>query len=1154
MIVAKALITIDLETTETVALIRNCTDQYVKIQEGSLITVITWLGDDPDTTITQIGTLNDDINHRPMEDTSEEDENEQDQRINAIRITLPEGAAIPDNLKPHQKRMLEELIIKYRKVFDINPNAPPATSTVMHKIDTEGSAPVATPQYRMSPMENENMRQQVRSQLSNGIIQPSKSPWCSPVLMVKKKDSTLRMCIDFRRLNKVTKKDTYPLPRIDDSLNTLNGARWFSGMDLAAGYWQVLIDFADREKTAFPVVGEGFFEWVRMPFGLCNAPATFQRMMDHLFRAHTWKYCLVYFDDILVYTKTTFKDHIHHLEAILKVLSEANLSCKISKCNFARQEVEFLGHIVSRNGIHPDPKKVLAITSREPPKDVDGIRSFLGFASYYRRFIKDFASVAAPMVHLTRNNVPFVWGEKEKQAFDELKHRLVSTPIVRPPDFGKQFFLQTDASKDGIGAVLTQFDSTSAEFVVEYASRTLTRAERNYATIERECLAVVWAVRKFRPYLFGSEFIILSDHKPLQYLNTSKIKDSYGRLTRWTLQLQDYTFQIQYRKGVDNGNADALSRHPVNLLLVNPIFDYTNEYNLNGIAVDTTNEVTLAVLHAEYRETQRNDPQLGPIIDKLENDPNYHSDFKLHKGILFHVSNNGVERIVVPQVAKDEVLSEMHGSPFTGHLGISKTHARINKTYYWRNMSKDIAHWVNTCDICLRADTRHNIVGQGPLMSLDIPTYPFEFVGVDCVGPFPKTSRGNKQIIVFTDYLTRWPEAFALPDITSKTTADCFIRQIVCRYGAPTKLLSDQGPNFTSELIKEICRLVKTKKIFTTPYNPQCNGLTERFNKTLIQIIRKFVNAAGNDWDTWIPYALFAYRTAYHSSFRETPFYLLYGRQACMPHEVGFQNMQMERFKSREQYIENIRAKLKQAHQIVQKHLEKIKNERKETIQDYEPVFKLHDLVYVHFPSRKKGMVEKFRIKWRGPYRIIEVRPPKNFVVELVNGRSGTKYLKFNTSLRRLKSCPPLPNEVDKEEDQNDIKEDEKKQENDNLFPEIPDYNLPQDIYQDHHDWVVETIIDKRTVNNVVEYLVKWQGNYKKLEWVKITDMNCEDMINDFESRLRISQASSQSQDINTVLMDKAFKATVGFIHNEICEHKDKSTISKLIQLLESCQ
>ena len=440
------------------------------------------------------------------------------------------------------RQSLRDLLHRYEHVFP----APgePVTSrsrSVQHEIETNQEArPVRFGPRRLAPAGLRREQDCVREMLSGGQIEPSDSPWASPVVLVTKKDGSTRFCVDYRRLNSLTVKDAYPLPRIDDSLRLLGNQQWFSTMDLASGYWQVAMSPEVKRKAAF-VMNEGLFQFRVMPFGLCNAPATFERLMDRVLCGMWWSHCLVYLDDVISFGKTV-PEAIWRLEEVLARLSDFGLQLKAKKCTFMQTEVGFLGHIVSRTGLACDPEKLSAVRDWHEPTRVKGVGQLVGFVGYYRRFVKKIAELADPLVLLTRKGVPFVWGSDQQRAFDALKACLLSAPILGFPTEDDRFVLDTDASLFAIGGVLSQIQNEE-EVVIAYASRSLRISQRRYCTTRREMLAAVVISVHFRSYLRGSQFTLRTDHSSLRWLQ--KFKNEDGMLARWYLLLGQFSVTFE---------------------------------------------------------------------------------------------------------------------------------------------------------------------------------------------------------------------------------------------------------------------------------------------------------------------------------------------------------------------------------------------------------------------------------------------------------------------------------------------------------------------------------------------------------------------------------------------------------------------------------
>ena len=462
---------------------------------------------------------------------------------------------LPESLSPLQQQQLNELFID---VFSQGDEDLGNTPLLKHEIETHGP-PLRQPYRRQNPAVRREEMTQVQQMLSSNVIRPSNSPWASPVVMVRKKDDSLRFCVDFRQLNAATVKDAHPLPRIDDLLDALHGAKWFSTLDLKSGYWQVPIAEQDKEKTAFRTSSGQLFEFNQVPFGLCNAPATFSRLMDRVLAGLHWETCLFYLDDIIVFS-STWEEHLARLREVFERLRQAKLKLGAAKCTFAAKEVSYLGHRVTEEGLLPDPSLLAAIRDIPPPTTATEVRSFLGLAGYYRRYVKGFAAIAAPLFALTRKEALFHWSEDCQAAFDQLKTRLTTSPITAFPDFSQAFRLYTDASTAGLGAILAQVRE-GKERIICCASRALNKAEKSYPATKLECLAIVWAVAKFRPYLMAMPFEVYTDHYALQWLKT--MRTGSALLHRWSAALEEYDFTVRHRPGKVQTHVDGLSRLPV---------------------------------------------------------------------------------------------------------------------------------------------------------------------------------------------------------------------------------------------------------------------------------------------------------------------------------------------------------------------------------------------------------------------------------------------------------------------------------------------------------------------------------------------------------------------------------------------------------------
>ena len=463
------------------------------------------------------------------------------------------------NLMVDETALLRELVEEYSDIFALDSTELGTTELVTHSIDTGDSHPIRQPLRRIPFALQRTMEEMVQKMLAQGVIQNSNSSWTSPVVLIKKKDGSHHFCVDYRRLNGLTKMDVFPLPRVDDTLDMLSQTQYFSMLDLAAGYWQVRMDSDSQEKTAFSTCS-GHYEFCVMPFGLCNGPSTFQRLMESVLMGLSRSRCMVYLDDVMVIGRN-FTEHLENLREVFGRFRQANLKLKPEKCFLASSEVLYLGYVVSREGISADVQKVEAVRSFPRPTNLTSLRSFLGLASYYRRFIPNFSTVASPLYALTRKDAEFFWGQSEQVAFDHLKQILIDAPVLAFPNFDQEFILETDASGVGLGAILAQKQPDGTVQPIAYGSRTLQQQEKKYGATELEALGVVWAVKHFRHYIYGHHCHVFTNHEPLRsLLNTPHPS---GKLARWGLALQEVDIVIHYRPGKSNVSADSLSRYPV---------------------------------------------------------------------------------------------------------------------------------------------------------------------------------------------------------------------------------------------------------------------------------------------------------------------------------------------------------------------------------------------------------------------------------------------------------------------------------------------------------------------------------------------------------------------------------------------------------------
>ena len=890
-------------------------------------------------------------------------------------MSLGEDAKIDESQKEELRRLLD----RFADVFSKN-DEDIGNTDFIHEIKIEGSQPALPRAYQIPYAKREIVEEQVNKMLKMGVISPSESQFSSPIVLVKKHDGSQRFCVDFRNLNASTVKDNFPMPRIQERLDSLSGCKFFTVLDLTAGYWQFKMESESKKWTSFKT-HMGVFEFERMPFGLCNAGATFQRAMDSMLRG--LNFASAYIDDIMVASKT-FEEHLAHLEKVFQRLRNCKLKVKTRKCQFCKSKTKFLGFVVDENGVQVDDEKLKAISEYPTPRTSKQVKQFLGLASYYRRFIPNFADLSEPLNDLTKKSNKFDWTDRCEESFKSLIRALTNPPVLVFPDLRKPFRITTDASGVGIGAILSQLDENRCERVIAYASRTLNKAERNYPTIERELLAIVWATKQYKQYIFGTTFELVTDHKPLTYLKN--LGDTSSRIANWKVRLEEFSFSIVYKKGAANTNADVLSR--------------IERDNAEEEVMAVSSEIVQQKVDAEdVRRWQREDEDVNRLKAETEKRGGSYNNYTIDDGILYALKKKvkpyepqWTKRLVVPEKLKATVLTACHDDMSGAHLGERKTWTKVAGKFFWSKMREDVEWWCRSCAVCAAKNRpRPHEANMKPITE---PSRPFEKIGIDFLGPLPKTENGNRYILVLSDYATRWPEAFATSDMKASTVAKILVDEVICRHSAPEELLSDQGRDFLADLIKEVCAYFKVKKINTTAYHPQTNGLTERFNGTLCRMLSAYTEENQRNWDVFLPITLFAYRTSAQTTTKESPFRLLYGRDPRLPSDL-------EQFCPKTSFVD----KLEEAWREAKKNVTNNANEEKGRHDaKFKPLeIRKGDWVRLEAPATKVGLSRKLRRDWfQGPYLVLNTNDSGNVEIEV---RKGRKIERKWVHLNRLKKA-----------------------------------------------------------------------------------------------------------------------------------------------------
>ena len=752
-------------------------------------------------------------------------------------------------LESSQSQALNKVLQKYFNIFSQHDSDIGRITVAKHSIVTTPHKPMQMRPYRRPQHEYDEIKRQVEELIAKGLIRESISEYAFPVTLAPKKDNTKRLCIDYRRLNFHTIDDKMPMPRILEVLDRLSGSKYFTTLDVAWGYWHIEMDPNSIDKTAF-VTNEGHYEWLVMPFGLKNAPATFQRIIQQILGPLLYKGAINYLDDIIIYSET-FEEHMQLLEEVLHRLSQNNIKLKLKKCHFVKPEVTYLGHTISHNTVKPSKEKTEAIRNFPVPTSLRKVRQFMGLTSYYRRFITNFTRIVKPLRFLTHKGVPFQWGNEQQTAFETLLKALTSEPVLTLYDPKKKCTLYTDASKDGIGATLQQTDDDGNEHVIEYFSKALNNHQMNYSASELECLAVVEAIEHFDVYL-SQPFTVITDHSALQWL--LNIKKPKGRLYHWSVHLSMYTFEVKHKSGASQQHVDALSRNPV------PITEAT--------ASERT-EAEATALHLSPQEL---------IAEQSKEDLSFIRNPHIRQNITT-VKHSKRFKAYVPQSLRSKLLHEFHEQ--YSHPGKSKTIKLINSHYWWPNIIKDIKHHVESCRTC-QVVKQPNTPPPGHMVTPNPYLDPLDIVGIDTIvmGEAASKTR-HKYIQVFVDHHSRY--VWAYPTATNKAqTIETLLSSLV-KFGHPIKqILTDNHLNFKNKRLQKFCSDNNIKHVFSTPYHPQTNGIVERVNGTLITKLRAGLeddkaNKRKRKWSTILKEVVNDYNRTPHDVTGFTPAFLLFG-------------------------------------------------------------------------------------------------------------------------------------------------------------------------------------------------------------------------------------------------------------------------------------
>ena len=828
------------------------------------------------------------------------------------------------------------LLQEFEDVFPEEiPNGLPPIRGIEHQIDFVPGATIPNrPAYRSNPEETKELQKQVGELMEKGYVRDSLSPCAVPVILVPKKDGTWRMCVDCRAINNITVKYRHPIPRLDDMFDELHGSCIFSKIDLKIGYHQIRMKEGDEWKTAFKTK-YGLYEWLVMPFGLTNAPSTFMRLMNHVLRAFIGKFVVVYFDDILIYSKN-LEDHLIHLKFVLDVLRKERLFANLKKCTFCTDKLVFLGFVVSARGIQIDEEKVRAIQDWPSPTSVSKVRSFHGLASFYRRFVKDFSSIAAPITEVIKKDVGFKWGEEQEKAFKVIKEKLTHAPLLALPNFAKTFEVECDASGLGIGAVLMQEGRPIA-----YFSKKLSGAALKYPTYDKELYALVRALETWQHYLWPKEFVIHTDHESLKHLKGQHKLNK--RHARWMEFVETFPYVIRYKQGKENIVADALSRRYV--------------------LISTLDAKLLGFEHIK---------ELYPLDQDFSNEyacceKGAHDKFFRHEGFLFREN-----RLCIPNCSiRDLLVRESHGGGLMGHFGVAKTLGVLQEHFYWPHMKRDVERICGRCITCRQAKSR--VQPHGLYTPLPIPGEPWVDLSMDFLLGLPRTRHGRDSIFVVVDRFSKMAHFIPCHKTDDAShVANLFFREVVRLHGMPRTIVSDRDAKFLSYFWKTLWCKLGTKLLFSTTCHPQTDGQTEVVNRALSTLLRAIIKKNIKTWEDCLPHVEFAYNRTIHSATKFSPFEIVYGFNPLTPLDLSplpmSEHVNLDG-KKKAEFVKQIHEKARLNIERRTEQYAKQANKGRRHV-----VFEPGDWVWVHmrkerFPAQRRS---KLLPRGDGPFQVLE--------------------------------------------------------------------------------------------------------------------------------------------------------------------------------------
>lgn len=892
------------------------------------------------------------------------------------------------NLNHHQRVTLLTLLNEYRDCFATCLRELGKTDVAKMSITLNDNEPVTYRPYRMPYANREKVREIVKELMNNDIIRESESAYASPILLVRKKNGEERMCIDYRSINRKCLKMNQPLPRIDDLLDNLEGNSFYTTLDLASGYHQIPVDEESVQKTAF-VTPDGHYEFLRMPFGLVNAPAIFQRTINKILGPLRFDSAMAYLDDILI-PSVTIAQGIEKLRMVLEAFRVAGMTFKLNKCRFLQTQIEYLGHEITGQGIKPGRDKIRAVSEFPTPKDVHEVRRFLGLASYFRKFIQGFAAIAKPLSELTRKNSVFAWNPEQEGAFSDLKRKLTERPVLAIYNKDAKTEVHCDASKIGLGGILMQEQSDKSLKPVQYFSRATTKEEQNYHSYELETLAVVSTLKKFRVYLIGSKFKIITDCNSLRH--TLLKRDLVPRIARWWLSIQDFDFDIEYRPGTKMSHVDALSRGPA--------------------PEKSDNVLDMLIVNIEEEDwilaAQRQDDECKRLIDTLSKEPNdtderrIHKEYCLKNSRLFRKTDKG-DRWVIPKSARKRILMYYHDN--SGHFAADKTCELIKSRYWFSSMKRYVKNYINSCLGCLY---NKNIPGKTPgsLNPIEKRDIPMDTLHIDHLGPFVKSVKKNTYLILAVDGFTKF--VFLAAVASTKTIPVInFLNKIFDTFGVPRRIICDRGTAFTSKQFTEYCSKLGIKRVLCATSTPRANGQVERMNRTVLSAVMATTEDESR-WDEALSRVRWGINSTVNSTTGKSPYELFFGYR---PRGLDDAFLTAEVCEDKRADLASLR------NDVSQKILCKQRYQKEYYDKTHAPPMKfgVGQYVLVRKPKGSNdGKSRKLEPRFKGPFLVTQVLDNDRYVVEELPGsrRSRKAYIGIYPSERmKLFTACPLTDE-----------------------------------------------------------------------------------------------------------------------------------------------